>query len=46
LYNLVEDPKEGNNAAGQHPERLKSMKKELKKWQISVVRSLNGEDYR
>jgi len=46
LYNLAEDPKEGNNAAGRHPERLKSMKKELKKWQKSVVRSLNGEDYR
>ena len=46
LYNLAEDPKEGNNVAGRHPERLKSMKKELKKWQKSVVRSLNGEDYR
>jgi arylsulfatase A-like enzyme len=46
LYNLAEDPKERNNVTGQQPERLKSMNKELKKWLKSVVRSLNGEDYR
>jgi hypothetical protein len=31
---------------GQNSERVKSMKARLEEWQRSVVRSLNGEDYR
>jgi arylsulfatase A-like enzyme len=46
LYNLAEDPEEGNDLAGRNPKRVKSMKTELEGWQRSVVRSLNGEDYR
>ena len=46
LYNLAEDPEERKDLAGRKPERVKSMKAELEEWQKSVVRSLNGEDYR
>jgi len=46
LYNLAEDPEERNNLTGRRPERVKSIKGELEEWQKSVVRSLNGEDYR
>jgi len=53
LYNLVEDPEERKDLAalrkesqGQNSERVKSMKARLEEWQRSVVRSLNGEDYR
>jgi len=45
LYNLAEDPEERNDLTARHPERLKAMKAELKKWQRAVVRSLNGKDY-
>ena len=46
LYNLAEDHEEGNDLASREPERVKAMKGKLKEWQKSVVRSLNGEDYR
>jgi hypothetical protein len=46
LYNLTEDPEERNDLAGRRPERAKTMKGKLEEWQKSVVRSLNGEDYR
>ena len=46
LYNLAEDPKEKNNVAAQYSERAKSMKAQLEEWQNSVIRSLNGADYR
>jgi len=46
LYNLIEDPEEGKDLAAQNSERVKSMKARLEEWQRSVVRSLNGEDYR
>ena len=46
LYNLVEDPEERKDLAAQNSERVKSMKARLEEWQRSVVRSLNGEDYR
>jgi len=45
LYNLAKDPKEANDLAAQNAERVNAMKTELEKWQKSVVRSLNGEDY-
>ncbi len=46
LYNLIEDPEERKDLAAQNSERVKSMKARLEEWQRSVVRSLNGEDYR
>jgi arylsulfatase A-like enzyme len=46
LYNLAEDPEEGKDLAGRIPERVETMKGKLEEWQKSVVRSLNGEDYR
>ena len=36
LYNLAEDPKETNDLSAKYPKKLKSMKAELKKWQVSV----------
>jgi hypothetical protein len=45
LYNLAEDPQEKNDLAAQNAERVNAMRGELEKWQRSVVRSLNGEDY-
>ena len=39
----MEDKDLSTNA--EHRERLKTMKRELAKWQLSVTRSLNGEDY-
>ena len=46
LYNLIEDPEERKDLTAQNSERVKSMKARLEEWQRSVVRSLNGEDYR
>lgn len=46
LYNLEKDPNEKNNVAGRQKERVATMRDELEKWQASVVRSLNGRDYR
>jgi len=46
LYQLAQDPLEGRDLAEQDPERVKSMRAQLEAWQASVVRSLNGEDYR
>jgi len=46
LYNLAEDPGEKNDLAAQYSERVESMKAKLEAWQKSVVRSLNGGDYR
>jgi len=46
LYNLAEDPGEEHDVLAQHPDRAGAMKSELEDWLASVVRSLNGEDYR
>jgi arylsulfatase A-like enzyme len=46
LYRLSDDPEEAKDLASAEPERLKSMSKELEEWLLSVVRSLNGADYR
>ncbi len=46
LYDLESDPNEENDIADQHPDRVKEMKTELQRWQSSVLRSLNGKDYR
>jgi arylsulfatase A-like enzyme len=46
LFNLSKDPRETVNLASREPERASRMKSELEAWQRSVVRSLNGGDYR
>jgi hypothetical protein len=46
LYNLAEDPREQKDLVTQDTERVNSMKFQLEAWQVSVVRSLNGKDYR
>ncbi|MBT3194108.1 MAG: sulfatase-like hydrolase/transferase [Verrucomicrobia bacterium] len=48
LYNLTDDPMEKTDLSKdpQHTQRLERMKKELDAWMRSVVRSLNGKDYK
>jgi arylsulfatase A-like enzyme len=46
LYDLAADLAEQNDLAAKEPVRLATMKTQLAAWQQSVVRSLNGEDYR
>ncbi|MGH7200446.1 MAG: sulfatase family protein, partial [Planctomycetaceae bacterium] len=46
LFNLVDDPQETQDLAAEQPERVARMKSQLEAWQASVVRSLNGADYR
>jgi len=48
LYNLADDPMEttDHSTDSQHQQRRERMKRELDTWMRSVVRSLNGEDYR
>ncbi len=48
LYNLETDPMEKIDLAKypKHSERLERMKKELDAWMRSVMRSLNGKDYK
>ena len=46
LYNLQQDPMESNNLADQHPRQVESMQAAMQAWQESVLKSLNGKDYR
>ena len=46
LYTLADDPEEKQNLAAEQAARVTAMKSELEKWQLSVIRSLNGADYR
>jgi len=46
LYNLAEDPAEQKDLVTQDTDRVSSMKFQLEAWLTSVVRSLNGKDYR
>ena len=46
LYNLAEDGMEAKDVAAKQAGRVKAMSAALAAWQKSVVRSLNGEDYR
>jgi len=46
LYNLSRDSDEQNNFVSQYPKRVKSMRTQLEEWQLSVVHSLNGADYK
>ena len=45
LFDLASDPQEKTDLAAREPERAERMKGQLRAWQKSVVRSLNGEDY-
>ncbi|MFA5293003.1 MAG: sulfatase-like hydrolase/transferase [Phycisphaerae bacterium] len=46
LYDIAKDPRESSNLLSQQPKRTKKMEFELERWMKSVVRSLNGEDYK
>ena len=46
LYDLAADPKEDRDLLAQQPDRAAAMRKDLEAWLKSVVRSLNGEDYK
>jgi arylsulfatase A-like enzyme len=45
LYNLGTDRAEAKDLAMAEPERVKQMQAALQLWQLSVIRSHNGEDY-
>lgn len=45
LYNLVDDPMEAKNLAGEEAERVGKMRKALEEWQASVYSSWEGKDY-
>jgi arylsulfatase A-like enzyme len=45
LYDLVADPGETKDLAGEKPDLVKKMQAELQNWQLSVERSLTGADY-
>jgi hypothetical protein len=45
LYDIKSDPGELKNLAGEFPEMVREMQKELRKWQESVLNSLTGADY-
>ena len=48
LYNLADDPMESKNLinVAEHKSRSDRMKQELDAWMRSVVRSINGKDYK
>lgn len=46
LFDLSKDAREKVDLAAREPERVARMKAELEAWQKSVLRSLNGRDYR
>jgi arylsulfatase A-like enzyme len=45
LYNLEKDPMEENDLSDTDLKRAYSMKSQLEEWLLSVVESLNGNDY-
>jgi arylsulfatase A-like enzyme len=45
LYNLETDSMETNDLVESQPQQASRMKAALEKWQVSVIRSINGEDY-
>ena len=46
LYNLADDPGEKDDLLAKDSDRVESMKSRLEAWLKSVVRSLNGKDYK
>tara|TARA_R110002050_G_scaffold161176_1_gene290734 strand:- start:383 stop:586 length:204 start_codon:yes stop_codon:yes gene_type:complete len=45
LYDIKNGPGEERTLADEHPEIVKEMYAELRKWQDSVLNSLTGADY-
>ncbi|MFW5683206.1 MAG: sulfatase [Phycisphaeraceae bacterium] len=45
LFDLVEDPAETRDVAGEHPERVTEMTQQLARWRASCRESLAGRDY-
>jgi hypothetical protein len=45
LFDLKEDISEENDIASSQPDIVKRMKADMEKWQASVKRSKEGEDY-
>ncbi len=45
LFDLSVDSAETKNLADSEPDTVKSMQKDLRRWQDSVLKSLTGEDY-
>lgn len=45
LYDLEMDRAEKRNVAGEYPQVVEDLKKQLRKWQESVLNSLTGADY-
>jgi hypothetical protein len=45
LYNLVDDTQEARDLVSEDARRGQTMRQQLERWQASVVRSLNGNDY-
>jgi len=45
LYNVENDPMETTDISNNEQDRVKEMKRSLTEWQLSVIGSLNGEDY-
>jgi arylsulfatase A-like enzyme len=45
LYNLADDPAESRNVAKQHPEKSKTLEKQLRSWHESTDASEAGRDY-
>jgi arylsulfatase A-like enzyme len=46
LFDLLADPAESRDLAGEKPGMVEAMSRELSEWQESVLRSLTGSDYR
>jgi arylsulfatase A-like enzyme len=45
LYDVLNDRTETKNISSEHPDKVKEMSEELRKWQQSVLNSLTGADY-
>ena len=45
LFDLVDDVKEANNIADEHPEIVAAMRRELEEWRASCDASRKGSDY-
>ena len=46
LFDLKKDPGEKNNIAGENPDVVEKLTKQLRGWQESVLKSLTGKDYK
>ena len=45
LYNLADDPHETHDVSASEIARMAAIQEALHKWLVSVVHSLNGQDY-